>query len=115
MKLLADENINRHLLRGLLRRQPDLDILRAQEVGLGGLGDPAVLEWAAREERVLITYDVSTMPDFAYERIAEGLPMPGIVAIRESAPIGQVIEDLLIILGAGVPGEWEGRILHLPL
>jgi hypothetical protein len=74
-----------------------------------------MLKWAAREERVLITNDVSTMPDFAFERLVRGLPMPGIVVIRGSATIGQVIEDLLILVGASMPGELEGRVLHIPL
>jgi len=115
VKFLADENVNQQLVRGLLRRQPDLDIVQAQDVGLKSMDDSAVLEWAAREERVLITYDVSTMPDFAYERIAQSQPMPGVIAIRWSLPISQTIEDLLILAGAGLPGELEGRVLRLPL
>jgi predicted nuclease of predicted toxin-antitoxin system len=82
LKLLTDENIEPQLVRGLLRRQPDLDILRVQDVGLRGLIDPTVLEWAAHEGRVLITYDVSTMPDFAYQRVAQDQVMTGVIAIR---------------------------------
>ncbi len=115
MKLLADENIKRQLVRGLLLRQSNLDIVRAQDVGLLGLDDPLVLEWAASEGRVLITYDVSTMPAFAYERIAEGQLMPGVIIIRASMPVGQAIEDMLILVGATVPGECGGRVLYLPL
>ncbi len=72
MKFLADENIRSQLLRGLLLRQPDLDIVRVQDVGLLSADDPLILEWAASQERILITYDVRTMSDFAYERIAQG-------------------------------------------
>jgi hypothetical protein len=30
--LVADENFNNDIVRGLLRKKPDLDILRVQEV-----------------------------------------------------------------------------------
>ncbi|MCX8049222.1 MAG: DUF5615 family PIN-like protein [Methylohalobius sp.] len=58
--LAADENFNNDIVRALLRRRPDLDIVRLQDVGLSGASDPAVLEWAAREGRVLLTHDVTT-------------------------------------------------------
>jgi len=34
LKLAADENFNNDIIRGLLRRKPDLDIVRIQDVGL---------------------------------------------------------------------------------
>jgi predicted nuclease of predicted toxin-antitoxin system len=58
-ELAADENINRDIVRGLLRTQPNLDIVRAQDVGLSGADDGAILEWTAREGRVLLTHDVN--------------------------------------------------------
>ena len=48
--LLADENFNGDIMRALLLRQPDLDILRVQDVGLAGVGDPDILAWASREQ-----------------------------------------------------------------
>ena len=76
MRFLADENFNIDIVRGLLRRKTDLDIVRVQDVGLSGADDPTVLEWAAREGRVLFTHDVSTITNYAYERISAGKPMP---------------------------------------
>ncbi len=52
VRLAADENFNADILRGLLRRKPDLDIVRVQDAGLSGADDPTVLEWAAREGQV---------------------------------------------------------------
>jgi hypothetical protein len=54
LRLVADENFNNNIVRGLLRREPDLDIVRVQDVGLSGVDDPTVLEWAAQEGRVLL-------------------------------------------------------------
>ena len=36
LRLLADENFNGEVVRGLLLRQPDADIVRVQDVGLAG-------------------------------------------------------------------------------
>ncbi len=47
LRLAADENFNGNIVRGLLRRRPDLDIVRIQDVGLAGADDPAILAWAA--------------------------------------------------------------------
>jgi predicted nuclease of predicted toxin-antitoxin system len=57
MKFLADENFDNSIVRGLMRRQPDIDIIRVQDVGLSGEDDPIVLEWAAKEGRILLTHD----------------------------------------------------------
>jgi len=70
--LVSDENFNNDIVRGLLRRNPDLDIVRVQDVGLRGEDDPTILEWAAHEGRVLLTHDAATMAHFAYERVKAG-------------------------------------------
>ena len=36
LRLAADENFNGNIVRGLLRRNPKLDIVRVQDVGLSG-------------------------------------------------------------------------------
>jgi predicted nuclease of predicted toxin-antitoxin system len=71
LKLLADENFDNTILRGLLRRQSDIDIIRVQDTELYGANDPTVLAWAAQENRILLTHDVATITCYAYERIAK--------------------------------------------
>lgn len=115
LRLAADENFNNNIIRGLIRRRPDLDIVRIQDAGLSGANDPAVLEWAANEERILLTHDASTITRYAYERIESGQNMPGVFEVNTSAPIGPVIEDILLIVELSFEGEWEGRIGYLPL
>jgi hypothetical protein len=58
LALAADENFNNDIVRGALRRKPDLNIVRVQDAGLSGADDPDVLEWAAQQRRVLFTHDV---------------------------------------------------------
>jgi len=59
MRLLSDENFNGAILRGLIRRLPKLDVVRVQDVGLRQTDDATILEWAANEDRILLTHDVT--------------------------------------------------------
>lgn len=115
LALAADENFNNDILRGLLRRKPDLDVVRVQDADLSGADDPTILEWAARKNRVLITHDVSTITLHANERIREGKRMPGVFEVNRSVPIKAVIDDILLLAECSNEAEWEGQIRYLPL
>lgn len=115
IRFLADENFNNAILRGLRLRLPDLDIVRAQDVGLTGWDDPDLLEWAAREGRVLLTHDVATIPHFAYQRIEAGLSMPGVCEVTRGVAIGTAIEDLVLAAVYLSPEEWADQVRYLPL
>jgi predicted nuclease of predicted toxin-antitoxin system len=65
IRLLADENVNVHILEGLASREPDIDVIHVKSVGLRGVSDPEILEWAAAQGRVLLTHDRRTVPKFA--------------------------------------------------
>jgi hypothetical protein len=98
VRYLADENFNGDVLRGVRRHRSDLDVVRVQDVGLSSASDPEVLEWAAREGRIVITHDVSTLVGFAYERIRAGLPVPGVMIASDALGIGEAI-DLIVLCG----------------
>ena len=115
LRLVADENFNNNIVRGILRRKVNVDIVRVQEVDLSGADDPTVLEWAAQQGRILLTHDVSTITKYAYERIEAGKVMPGVFEVSRTAPIGPVIEDILLLIECSLEGEWEGQIIYLPL
>jgi hypothetical protein len=115
MRWAADENFNNDIVRGLLRRKPDVDIVRVQDIGLSGEDDPTVLEWAADEGRVLLTHDVSTITRYAYERVEAGKPMPGVFEVSRGLPMGMVIEDLILLTECSLEDEWEGQVRYLPL
>lgn len=115
LKFLADEDLNNRILRGLLRLRPDLDIIRVQDTELSGSPDHEVLEWAAQYGRILLTHDVSTMTQFAYSRIRAGQTIAGIIEVPQSMPVGQAINDVLLMAEVYLPGELENRIEYLPL
>jgi predicted nuclease of predicted toxin-antitoxin system len=97
LRFVADENFDGRVIDGLLRRNTVFDVIRVQDAGLRTADDETILNWAAQEGRLLLTHDASTMTDFAYQRTIRGLPMPGVVEIPTDPPIGQVIDDLLIL------------------
>jgi Domain of unknown function (DUF5615) len=111
----ADENFNNDILRALFRRNPTLDIVRVQDVGLGGVDDPMLLVWAAETTRVLLTHDVSTITAYAYDRVRNGDRMPGVFEVSRDVPILVAVEDILLISECSHPDEWEGQVRYLPL
>ncbi len=94
---------------------PGLDIVRVQDVGLQSAHDREVLTFAASEDRVLLTHDVTTMAAFAFSRIKKGLPLPGVFEIRQEIPVGEVIEELAQIAECSLENEWNGQVRFLPL
>lgn len=112
---LADENFERDIVRGLHRRGPHIDIIRVQDVGLRQTDDRIILEWAAERGLVLLTHDRKTMPDLAYERLRLGQKMPGVLVVSTALSIGQVIEEIYLVIECTLDAEWEGQVRHLPL
>jgi predicted nuclease of predicted toxin-antitoxin system len=115
LRLMTDEDIPKSLVRGLRHRQPDLDIVRVQEVGLRTKRDPLILECAAREGRIVITRDHQTMIGYAYERVIAGQPMPGLIVLHEELSIGQGVEQILMTAVCCTEDELRDRVLFLPL
>lgn len=114
-RFLADADLHRAIVAGLVARNPALDIVRAQDVGLTTTPDPIILAWAAERGRIVVTHDINTMTHFAYERIRAGLACPGVIVAPQTAPVGRMIDDLLIVADASLPDEWDGQVRYLPL
>ena len=115
LRLLADEDFNGSIIRDLLRRKPEMDVVRVQDVGLSGADDRLVLAWAVNEGRVLFPHDQKTVPTYAYERVLVGLPMPGVFIGDTYLPVRQAIEDIVLLVECSEDHEWEGQGRYLPL
>ena len=114
LRFLADENFDGRITAGLLLLEPALPLVRVQDVGLSGADDPTVLARAAFEDRLLLTHDRKTIPNFAVSRILAHQPMPGVVVVAASCPVRAAIDAILLLAQASLPGEWEGQILSIP-
>ncbi|MBE7470229.1 MAG: DUF5615 family PIN-like protein [Anaerolineales bacterium] len=115
IKFVADEDFDNRILRGLLRRQSEVDLVRIQDTPLSGADDPTILEWAYQQQRILLTHDVSTMTHYAYKRITAGQTIAGLIEVPQSLSIGKAIEDLLTVMTCCSSEEFENQIQYLPL
>lgn len=115
MRILADENVKGAIVRGLLRVRPLLDIITVEDAGIREMPDPALLEWAATEERVLISHDARTMPEFFKLHLEAGKRSPGVFIIPSRLSVGRAIDDLVLLIECSTEGEWENILLRLPL
>jgi hypothetical protein len=99
LRLATDVDVHGDIIRGLRRRLPELDLVRAQDAMPEGAPDAAILAWAAGENRILITNDRNTMVAFAYEyeRVAAEEAVPGLIVTTNKQAIGSAIDDILLI------------------
>jgi predicted nuclease of predicted toxin-antitoxin system len=115
LRLLSDEDFNGNVVTGLRRSYPNVDVVRAQDVGLSSQNDPDVLAWAAEHGRILLTNDKRTMIAFAMQRVADGLPMPGVFILRKRTSIQDAIEAVAMVALANDHANWDKQIEWLPL
>jgi hypothetical protein len=114
LRLISDENFNGAVVSGLRLKTPDLDFVRMQDEGLQGADDPAILEWAARENRIVLTHDKKSFSHHAYDRLARGLPMPGVFVFKDREAIDETIETIMMLEECSSPDEWNERVVMLP-
>lgn len=115
LRLVSDEDVHDDSIRGLRRREPTLDIVRALDAGLDHTPDPILLAWAASHERILLTGDLNTMVGFAWARVFSAQPMPGVLALLENQAVGRVIDDILLVALCYAPEEIKDQVLFIPL
>lgn len=115
LRLMTDEDFNAHIVRGVLRLLPNLDLVRTQDAGLLSASDSLILEAAATDGRILLTHDAKTMPTHAYDRVRAGKPMPGVIVCPQSLDIGRAVEELSLLGEYSEDGEWENKVVYLPL
>jgi len=114
VKFLADANFSRRIVKGVQRREPLLDFQTAEEAGLPGRPDSEVLEIAASQRRVLVTYDRKTMPG-AFGAFATRRQSSGVLIVQQSLPVVLAIEELLLVWAASEAEDWINRISPIPL
>jgi hypothetical protein len=115
LPFLADEDLDNRIFRAFRRRSPTIDCVRVQDVGLSGSDDELLLQFAAQEQRVVLTHDVSTMTAAAFQRVEQGGAMPGLIVIPHRMGIGPAVEELILLAQESASEEWSGQVLYLPL
>lgn len=108
LRLLFDEDVNHHIIRGLVRRLPALDYATVFDLDMAGDDDPAVLRAAAADKRLLVSHDVNTMSAAYGELLASGETCYGLLLVPQG-------EDLELVCSATENEEWLGIIDFLPV
>jgi hypothetical protein len=114
VKWLADECFDNDIVRGLLRREPHLDLVRAQDVlEVAGRDDETLLGWAGNNKRVVLTHDLATMIP-ALQLLGQPASA-SIVVVPDSLPIGRIIEEVLLLDQCSNGSDWTAGVIYLPL
>ncbi len=114
LRLLIDQDLDHDILRGLIRRIPQLDAVTAFEIGMRAATDPQLLIRAARERRIIVTHDRKTMPTHAAELMGGGENIAGLFVVPRGMPIRQALEDLELMITCSENDEWVNVIRYLP-
>lgn len=110
---LADENFNNHIVAGIQNKFPGIDVVRVQDFNLSGVDDPSILEFAASQNRILVTHDAATIPFFAYQRLKNQWLMPGVFVIKQHDPLKHVLDALELLIECSEENEWTGKIVYI--
>jgi hypothetical protein len=113
IRFQADADLRVPIIKGLKRREPSVDFATAHEAGLAGLNDRAVLEVATSNRRVLVSHDVSTMPEAFFQFIQEHTSS-GVILISQELSYREAIEGLLRVWSSTEAEDWENVLSFLP-
>jgi len=114
IRLSADNDLRFAIVKAVRRREPSIDFVSALEAGLEGLTDPEVLELAARDNRALVSHDRRTMLKHFRDRLEAGRTSPGLWVVSQGAPIGSVVEGIVLLWAVAEPAELRDQVYHLP-
>ena len=101
-------HLNEHvsLAVAVALRKHGIAVTTTQEAGLIGAGDSTWLEYAHRQDRVMVTHDADYL-----RWHSRGAKHSGIAYChKEARSIGQVVETLRLICALLTPQEMEGRV-----
>lgn len=116
-RFLIDENMTPEYRTQLLRHEPSLTVLAVGDEGAPAksTADPDILVWCEQNDFTLITNNRKSMPQHLSDHLDEGNHVPGIFTINIEEPMGKIIQELLLIVGASAKEEYIDRITYIPL
>jgi hypothetical protein len=62
-----------------------------------------------------LSHDHTTLPTYAYERLAAGESMAGVIIVPGRVPIGQAIDEILVANDCSEQHEWRGLVRRFPI
>ena len=82
IRILTDNDVNGHIITGVLHRKPGLDLIRVVDANLTTADNTIILAWAAANDRIVLSSDqvhdadASRSPDHRRRTDARVTPHP---------------------------------------
>ena len=114
IRFQADADLNQLLVSAVLRREPKINFQTAFQAKLANLDDPQVLQFAAVEQRILVTHDRRTMP-YHFAKFIKESTSSGVIIVSQQISVYQFVEDIILIWSATEMDDWINRIAALPI
>jgi hypothetical protein len=114
VRLQADADLNFDIVKAVRQREPAIDFVSALDSRLRGVQDPELLEWTALVDRVPVSHDRRTMLNHFRSHLAKGMTSPGLLIVPQDAPIGSVVESMILLWSVADPIELRDQAYHLP-
>src|SRR5262245_33801477 len=120
LTFLLDEHLRGPLWRAIQRHNASgglpIDALRVgdpADLPLGSV-DPAVLAWAERKDRILLTLDRDTMANHLSDHLQAGRHSPGVFILDGSCSLTTLVGYLELVAHAGDPADYRDQITFVP-
>jgi Domain of unknown function (DUF5615) len=120
LRFVLDENQRGLLWRAVVRHNQigvsPLDVVRVGDLPDLPLGstDPQILLWCERENRILVSFDKTTMASHLASHLQAGRHSQGVFMLRRGSRLSQVVVHLTLVAYASDAWEWQDRIEFIP-
>lgn len=114
---LFDANMPHRAIRKLLQaRDENIPCWVVGENNAPAIGtpDPEFLEWIEESNCIPLTRNHASMPKHLRDHLASGRHAPGIIVMKRRVAPWQMVQELLLIWGASLPGEYQDQIVVWP-
>jgi hypothetical protein len=120
LRFVLDENQRGMLWRAIVRHNQlgvhPVDVARVgdpPDLPLGA-SDPEILTWCEREDRILVSFDKTTLAGHLAAHLHVGGHSPGIFLLRRGSRLSLVVEHLALVAHASEAWESSDRIEFIP-
>ena len=120
LAFVLDENLRGPLWRAVIRHNQagsyPLDVVRVGDVVELPLGstDGEILQWCERENRILVSFDKTTLARHLANHLQSGHHSPGVFMLRHASRLSHVVDYLALVAHASEAWEWQDRIEFIP-
>lgn len=119
LRLLLDENLRAESFWNAIQAAvaiAPIDIVRVGDENgpARGIDDGSLLDWAAAERRILVSFDKRTLPEHLRDTLDAGGHSPGIVFLSPRLTLPEMVEYLQLIATSPSADEWADTYRFIP-